>query len=657
MSYVGVKRIIMINKIENGFELIYKNQVLISHTQDNPGIFIGDKNIDINMNKGEFKIKDKTKYIKADFVEIKGQMIIFESFELEVIESKYLTLKTHNLDHPIRFRLPSNKEEKVYGLGEHFTSLNLRGHKVKNWVEEHITRNQIYSKIIRRLLKLKPRKYGFEKYKTYFIVPSFISTNNYFCHVNSDGYGLFNFKKEDYHEVSFTSKVKEITFGKEDSLEQISSSLCKFHGITPKLPDWVHDGMILGLQGGTKTVNDLALDLVDKGARINGIWSQDFCGELFTYFGKQVMWNWKTDDSLYPELDEHIKKWKEIGINFLGYVNPYLNETQEMFSEALEKDYLVKDTEGNPFLTQATSFKFGIVDLTNDEAYYWFKEVIKTNYIQKSIMGWMADFGEYLPTKCVLKNGNGEDLHNTWPDLWIKLNREALEETNNVSNILFFNRAGYKDNSKYTTLIWNGDQHVDFTDDFGIKSAVRAALSLSFSGIGVSHSDVGGYTTVPGVKRSKELYLRWLELNTFTPVLRSHEGNKPWVNIQPNSDEDTINATVKFSNLHANLKPYIIETENEYLKKGTPMMRPTMFYSDIQSDNTFYFGRDIYVVPVLDKRKKKLIVEVPEDNMIHMFTSKKYNKGIYVIETPIGTPCVLYKEESKYKDLFETIGQ
>ena len=234
-----------------------------------------------------------------------------------------------------------------------------------------------------------------------------------------------------------------------------------------------------------------------------------------------------------------------------------------MFTYAKNHNYLVMNDDNTVFLTQATSFKFGIIDLTNTEAYMWFKEIIKKNYIDLGISGWMADFGEYLPTKCVLKAGNGEELHNKWPDLWIKLNREVLEETNTLSDVVFFNRAGYKDNSKYTTLVWQGDQHVDFTDDFGIKSIVRSALSLAMSGIGVVHSDVGGYTTVPGIKRSKELYLRWLEMNTFSPVLRSHEGNKPWVNAQPYSDEDTVEATVVFSTIHALLKPYLLSVEKE----------------------------------------------------------------------------------------------
>ncbi len=46
-------------------------------------------------------------------------------------------------------------------------------------------------------------------------------------------------------------------------------------------------------------------------------------------------------------------------------------------------------------------------------------------------------------------------------------------------------------------------------------------------------------------------------MSTFSPVLRSHEGNKPWVNAQFDTSDELIDATVKFSNIHALLKPYL----------------------------------------------------------------------------------------------------
>ena len=46
-------------------------------------------------------------------------------------------------------------------------------------------------------------------------------------------------------------------------------------------------------------------------------------------------------------------------------------------------------------------------------------------------------------------------------------------------------------------MSWAGDQAVDWTKSDGLPSSIVAALSLAVSGMGLSHSDIGGYTSVP----------------------------------------------------------------------------------------------------------------------------------------------------------------
>lgn len=43
------------------------------------------------------------------------------------------------------------------------------------------------------------------------------------------------------------------------------------------------------------------------------------------------------------------------------------------------------------------------------------------------------------------------------------------------------------------------------------------------TGHGLHHSDIGGYTTLFDMKRSKELLLRWCDFSAFTPMMRTHE--------------------------------------------------------------------------------------------------------------------------------------
>ena len=644
----------MIKRIENGFEIYIEDILLLRHTISNPAIFTGDKSLTIDMKNGDFKFYDDTIFNSINYFTISNNTIDFVDFKVEVsdYDEHSCSLSFINLKKPIKLRLESDKTEKIFGMGEHFTNLNIKGHIVKNWIEEHITRKQIYNKIFRRMFGLKSKKWPFEDYKTYFVSPTYMSSKKYFCRIETYGYATFDFTRDNETLISLYSDVKCINFVKKASLLELSGALSHHIGKMLQLPDWIYDGMIFAIQGGTQVINDKIRTLENYDIKVNGIWSQDWCGELYTFFGKQVNWNWQVDEILYPNLRENISKWKAKGIHFLAYVNPYLNANGMMYQEALNHDYLVKNTDGTPFLTKATSFLFGIVDLTNQDAYVWFKNILKNNYLQLGIMGWMADFGEYLPAKCKLHHGTPEEMHNQWPDLWAKLNREVLEETRLLSNAITFNRAGYKDNSRYTPLIWNGDQHVDFTDDFGMASALRAMLSLSFSGIGFSHSDIGGYTTVPFIKRKKELYIRWLEMNAFTPVMRSHEGNKPWKNVQFDYNDETLKLTSIFTHIHALLKPYFIHVEHEYQSHGYPIIRPLLFHYDYFTDKAFMIGSDLLIYPVLSKRKRKMRIYIPDDNWIHLFTGKPMLKGENIVQVPFGKPAVFYHRSSKHHDVF-----
>ncbi len=53
----------------------------------------------------------------------------------------------------------------------------------------------------------------------------------------------------------------------------------------------------------------------------------------------------------------------------------------------------------------------------------------------------------------------------------------------------------------------------------GVGSAIRGMLAGGVSGMALNHSDAGGYTglgqPVVGVSRSRELLLRWVELNVW----------------------------------------------------------------------------------------------------------------------------------------------
>ena len=91
------------------------------------------------------------------------------------------------------------------------------------------------------------------------------------------------------------------------------------------------------------------------------------------------------------------------GIRFLGYLNPFLAVDGKLYPEARDRGLCVKKADGSDCLTVTTSFPAAMLDLTKPGTVEWIKGVIRDNMIGTGLSGWMADFGEYLPTDAVLR--------------------------------------------------------------------------------------------------------------------------------------------------------------------------------------------------------------------------------------------------------------
>ena len=601
-----------------------------------------------------FRNKVGNRYIFSDG-RVEGELILDDNPDL-------IKLHFHVDEGYNRFLLcfKTFNDEHIYGCGEQFTTVDLKGLSVPIWVSEHQQVMKIAMKLLRWKLKGKPEPDRITKYKdhqTYCSFPIFISSMNYGFYVHDDSYGKIDFKK-DTVELGFRNIPKSVSLITADSQLELAQLFAKLVGIAPRVPDWVNNGAILAMQGGTEVLRKKYLEAKEKGVKIAALWAQDWCGHVVTSFGYQVYWNWKVDDELYKGLKEFIDELHKDGVKFLGYINTFLKENTPLYNEAKDTNILVRKKTGEPYLVKSTTFDAGIIDLTNPTGYDWIKEIIKKNMIEFGLDGWMADFGEYLPTDSVVYGGSAENLHNKWPTFWAKCCYDAIHEMHKENDIFIFSRAAFGHTVQYTNSIWNGDNHVDWSDEYGIGSIIPANISLACSGVGVTHSDIGGYTTVMFMKRSAELFKRWSEMNIFTPIYRTHEGNRPKDNVQFN-DESVIDEFAENSQIFYELKPYRVALTDEYISKGTPMIRPLFFHYDEEWAKTtkreYLFGKDILVAPVLREGVNELEVTLPNGKWVEFFTGKEYSGGVHKVSAPIGKPVAFYNPDSEFKSLFEEI--
>lgn len=564
-----------------------------------------------------------------------------------------------------RVRLVSraDPEEHVFGFGEQFTYLDLKGQRVPILVEEQgIGRG---AQPLTALVNLVSPGSGGGPLSTYAAVPFWISSRLGAGYLENTEPAFVDLTQPDVTTVELLGTELRGAWLDAESPSSALEIYTRHAGRMQPLPDWIGQGAVLGVQGGTDVVRAKLARVREHGVPVAAFWLQDWEGQRQTVIGQQLWWNWVLDRQRYPGWDELVSELGTEGIRVLTYVNPFLVDvaergagTRNLFREAADAGYLVAREDGSPYLIPNTSFSAGLLDLTNPATRTWFKDVLRDEVLGVGAAGWMADFGEALPFDARLASGEpAATVHNRYPEEWARLTRDAIAETGRTDDVVFFTRSAFTRSPGLTRLMWLGDQMVTFDGSDGLASAVKGLLSAGLSGFSLDHGDVGGYTSVSilGVTRTKELLLRWMELGAFQPVFRTHEGNQPAANVQFDSDEDTLAQLARCTRIFQALAFYRRELMNQAAATGVPVVRhPWLEFPDdpnvLSLVDHLMLGSELLVVPVTHAGATQVEAYLPAGRWVHVWSERVLGSPDHgsrvTLAAPIGEPAVLYREGS-----------
>lgn len=554
--------------------------------------------------------------------------------------------------------------QRFFGLGEQFTFLNLAGQAFDVVVGEqgHGRGLQPWSSLGNRVA----RGIAGTTTTTYAPQPYYVTDSNQAILLGNEQISRFDFTNDSTHEIEVLANTIFGSILWANSPLEMVEKLTGLTGRPPGMPAWMDSGAIVAATGGTDKVVSLQQKLADAKAKVSAFFVQDWCGQRLTAYATRVWWNWQLDEELYPGWQNMVGQFRTKGIRILGYINPFLTpprnnaKGRNLYAEALNGGYLVKDSKGKIDLIKQGGFSAALVDLTNARAVIWLKEIMIQHLLGIGMSGWMADFGEALSFESAPGSGEKpEVIHNRYPTLWAKLNREVLGNSTEDEGNAFFSRSAFTGTVSYPSAFWAGDQLTTWDRFDGIKTSVIALLSSGISGtMPFNHSDIGGYTTLtfPGhspVKRDKELLLRWVELNAFTALMRTHEGNRPDLSFQIDSDQEALEHFAKFTRVFASIKFYRDQLSKDAVEKGYPIVRPLFFHypkdeASWDIDQQFMLGDQLLIAPVLDKGVREIPVYLPPGSWIHLWTGAEYSgRGDKItVRAPIGEPPVFYPKGS-----------
>ncbi len=554
-------------------------------------------------------------------------------------------------------------DEVVWGGGEQMSYLALNGRKFPMWTSEPgVGRDKTTE-----LTQIMDRQgmAGGDYWNTNYPQPTFLTSRWLAVHCTAEAYSVIDCSDPAFHRFEVWSGASTFELYAADGPQDLVGQLSTRFGRQPPLPDWAIGGAIVGLKDGARSFERLD-SFIKAGAAVSGLWCEDWAGIRETSFGRRLFWDWRRDRQRFPDLPERIAALQARGIRFLAYANPYLAVDGILFEQAREAGHFcLKQDSDEVYLVDFGEFDCGVLDFTRAETRDWFAEhVLGREMLDIGISGWMADFGEYLPTDVRLADGSDPmEAHNRWPVLWAEVNAHAVASRGKTGDAVFFMRAGFSGVQAHCPLLWAGDQSVDFTRHDGIGTVITAALSAGLVGNAYSHSDCGGYTSLHGNVRSLELMQRWCELAAFAPVMRSHEGNRPDDNLQYDSSAELLSCFARWSRIHAHLAPYVRHLCDEAQGLGLPAQRPLfLHYPDDASlyavQDQYLYGADLLVAPVIEQGATSRSAVLPGDQpWIHAFTGEHFEPGVHTIAAPIGTPPVFFAPGSPYAALFRELGQ
>ncbi|ASB49699.1 TIM-barrel domain-containing protein [Alkalitalea saponilacus] len=368
------------------------------------------------------------------------------------------------------------------------------------------------------------------------------------------------------------------------------------------------------------------------------------------WFGKGIgdfrMGNLTWEAENWPQPQKMIDHFLDNGVKTILITEPFFLTDSDHYDEMAQKGYFGKDSTGNAFVID--DFWFGpasLIDVFNPDAMEWFwsKHV---PHIEKGIAGWWGDLGEpeKHPAGIYYKAGSSDEIHNIYGHYWSKMLHDKYREHYPDQRLFFLNRAGYAGSQRYSVFPWSGDVSRCWN---GFRAQLPIMLGMSMSGIPYMHSDLGGFAAG---EKDDELYTRWMQFGVFNPVYRPHGESIPSEPIYFSDDaQDVIREFIK---LRYELLPYLYTMSWQQTTKGTPLARPLFYEHPDKSEffdiyDTYYWGDNLLVAPVLEPGITSRDVTLPEGYWIHLFNNQIYSGGQTIsVETPFENIPVFVKAGS-----------
>lgn len=493
------------------------------------------------------------------------------------------------IDGRLTLRLNVSGNGNMYGGGERGLTLNLRGDTLVNYNRQ----NYGYTGDDPRIKQMGITMPMFVSEDGYAIIFDDFAASTLVLGSKESGHGTLVYATENTEApLSFIYVAP-----RNRSLRDAVSSAVRVMGRQKMPPLWAL-GYITSKYGyRTQAETEGVIDTLRReGYPVDGV-----VLDLYWYGKEQDMGSLSWEKSQWQDHVKMLSSLRKKGVKLIPISQPYVLRNGrgiDNYNFLAEKGMLAKDSLGaGPQEVKIWVGEGGMLDVSNPDTRAWLRDTYR-KLTDEGVTGWWGDLGEpeVHPETALHANGLRARLyHNKYGNDWSSIISELFEQEYPDTRLMTLMRGGTVGLQRYSVFPWSTDVSRSWG---GLEPQIRIMLNSGMSGLGYMSHDVGGFAIDPENPVDPELYVRWLQLGTFSPVLRTHAQQVAEPYKYP-EQRDIILPLVKE---RYRWLPYNYTLAAENASAGLPLVRSLKFLDPQLAEepvDEYLWGDNVLVAPVL----------------------------------------------------------
>ncbi|HEX7895629.1 MAG TPA: TIM-barrel domain-containing protein, partial [Terriglobales bacterium] len=238
-------------------------------------------------------------------------------------------------------------------------------------------------------------------------------------------------------------------------------------------------------------------------------------------------WNRKGEhvfNKNYPDPQAMVNNLHDLHFHLMISVWPFFEPGSKEYDYMEQHGYFIDKTKvaHPPF----HALGMAVYDPTNPAArkYYW--DLMNQHLFKLGIDAWWLDTTEPETEgqeENILLNhklyiGSGNRYANIFPLMTTKAVYDGQRRASDQKRVFILSRSAFAGSQRNGVTAWSGDV---LSDWLSFKRQIPAGLNFSVSGLPYWTTDIGGFFIAsPSDPKFRELFVRWFQFGTFSPIFR-----------------------------------------------------------------------------------------------------------------------------------------